>query len=208
MQHLGLFPLGIVLFPESAITMHIFEERYKNLIIDSLENNHDFGINLSITSVIQKIGCTASVIEVLKHYSDGNMDIVVKGGKRFNLVNYKVGKRLYYEGDVEFFEDSDAYPDGNLVEKCIKIYNEIAEQIKSLKMDKVDLNKFFTRQPSFYFAQKSGLTNEQKYRLLETKSENLRLRYLLEHLKKIEPMLKENEYINMITKNDGYTKTF
>ncbi|HCN36557.1 MAG TPA: hypothetical protein DIS94_02440, partial [Bacteroidetes bacterium] len=41
-----LFPLNIVLFPDSKIPLFIFEERYKILINDAIKNDTDFGINL------------------------------------------------------------------------------------------------------------------------------------------------------------------
>jgi Lon protease-like protein len=202
---IGLFPLSLVLFPESAIQLHVFEERYKNLINDCLADNSEFGINVILFAKIQDVGCTAKVVEVLKRYADGKMDILVRGIRRYNLISKKVSDREYLIGKVDFLDDKTEYPNSALIEECIIYYNRIAEEVKSLRLEKIDNSMFFSMTPSFFFAQKAGLSNEQKYYLLQQQSENERLRFLLDHLKKIEPFLKESEYLSTIIKNDGYT---
>jgi Lon protease-like protein len=202
---IGLFPLSLVLFPESAIQLHIFEERYKNLINDCLADNSEFGINVILFAKIQDVGCTAKVVEVLKRYADGKMDILVRGIRRYNLISKKVSDREYLIGKVDFLDDKTEYPNSSLIEECIIYYNRIAEEVKSLRLENIDNSMFFSMTPSFFFAQKAGLSNEQKYYLLQQQSENERLRFLLDHLKKIEPFLKESEYLSTIIKNDGYT---
>jgi len=208
MNSIGLFPLGVVLFPESSIQLHIFEDRYKNLINDCMNNNIVFGVNLTISSKIQNVGCTARVTKLLHKYPDGSMDIIVKGISRYHLIDYKRGIRQYLTGDIQYDEDNREYPKSDLLNGCIEIYNMIADEVKSMKIDKIDTNQLFTKTPSYFIAQKAGLTSEQKYKLLESDSENDRLKYLLDHLKRIEPVLRESEYINQIIKYDGYLKEF
>ena len=48
------------------------------------------------------------------------------------------------------------------------------------------------------------MTLAQRQQLLEMTSENGRLRFVLNHLRKIKPMLREAEFVQMIIKNDGY----
>ena len=203
---LAIFPLNIVLFPESIIRLHIFEERYKNLINDCMANNTTFGVVPIVSSKFQKIGCNAKISEILKRYEDGRLDILIQGEQRFNLIDYMISDRLYYEANINFFDNSEEYPNFNLIEECLEIYNLIAEEIQSLNIEKIDAHKLITKVPSFLFAQKSGLTLEQKYKVLEMNSENERLKYILEHLEKMEPYLRETEYVNRIIKNDGYVK--
>ena len=204
---IGIFPLGMVLFPESIVKLHIFEERYKYLISDCIEAKSEFGLSPIISSKIQNVGCTASIIDIVKRYDNGKLDILIKGNIRYNLVDYKIGDRLYYEADIILFREEDGYPETELIVGCLNIYNQISEEIKSLQIEKIDINKLISKVPSFIFAQKSGLTMEQKYFVLQLTSENDRLEYIFNHLIKMEPYLKENEYISKIIQNDGYSKS-
>ena len=44
MSELGLFPLGIVLLPTEQIPLHIFEDRYQELIGECLALEREFGL--------------------------------------------------------------------------------------------------------------------------------------------------------------------
>jgi Lon protease-like protein len=83
---LPLFPLGLVLVPGELLPLHIFEERYKRLIADCRETGGPFGIVLSREEGLAVVGCTARVGAVLEEFSDGRLNIVVRGGERFRLV--------------------------------------------------------------------------------------------------------------------------
>lgn len=86
---LPLFPLGLVLVPGELLALHIFEERYKRLIADSRETGGPFGIVLSREEGLAVLGCTARVGAVLEEFSDGRLNIVVRGGERFRLVELR-----------------------------------------------------------------------------------------------------------------------
>ena len=76
---LPLFPLEVVLFPRADLALHIFEDRYKELIADCLEHQWEFGVVLLQENSLANIGCTAAISEVARKYDDGRMDIVVRG---------------------------------------------------------------------------------------------------------------------------------
>ncbi|MDX9790951.1 MAG: hypothetical protein RBT61_09000, partial [Candidatus Kapabacteria bacterium] len=61
MIKIGLFPLNMVMFPESSYPLHIFEERYKALIQECYSNGMEFGINLISSNGINQIGCSVMV---------------------------------------------------------------------------------------------------------------------------------------------------
>lgn len=205
---LGIFPLGLVIFPESVIQLHIFEQKYKNLINDCLDKDSQFGVNIILASKIQKVGCLVKIVEILKRYPDDKMDILVRGISKYLITSQKVSNREYLEANVEFLEDKPEYPDSTMIEDCVNLYNSIAKEIKSLKLDTIDSSIFFTLSPSYFFAQKAGLTNEQKYYLLQLNSEKDRLKFIYDHLSQIEPYLRETEIIERIIKSDGYGKAF
>lgn len=204
MNKIGLFPLGIVLFPESALPLHIFEERYKLLINHCLTSGNVFGINLISSQKMYEIGCTAKIADVMKIYDDKKMDILISGHRRYKLNNFTDGEQPYFIGDIDYFEDIAETPDLELIEDCVDLYNLIVENIKSVKIEPIVANHLTTNKPSFLIAQKAGLTAIQKQELLEMDSENRRLNSLRDHLRKLLPMIKEAETISKIIKNDGY----
>lgn len=204
---IGIFPLGLVIFPESVIQLHIFEQKYKNLINDCINRDSQFGVNIVLASKIQKVGCTAKIVEILKKYPDGKMDILVRGISKYLIINQRVGNRDYLEADIEYLEDKPGYPDSGMIDDCVNLYNSIAKEIKSLNLDTIDSSIFFSLSPSYFFAQKAGLTNEQKYYLLQLNSEKDRLKFIYDHLSQIEPYLRETEIIDRIIKSDGYGRT-
>jgi Lon protease-like protein len=204
MIKVGLFPLNLILFPESVYPLHIFEDRYKQLINDCFSGQVEFGINYINSKGINEIGCTALVSQIVKKYTDGKMDIVVQGVSRYRLLNLNEGEKLYYVAEIEPFADDDFGIDQKLLDEAARLFNKIADGITSLKIDKIDPKKINVSYPSFLIAQKAGLTPEQKQSLLAIRSENLRLETLTKHLRKIQPLIKKAEVISNIVKNDGY----
>jgi Lon protease-like protein len=204
MDNIGLFPLGIVLFPESEYPIHVFEEKYKKLVHSSMKSNIVFGINQISTSKFFEVGCTALVSKVIHRYEDGKLDIVVKGYNRYIVKNINDAVDSLWTADIEYLDDFPELIDIYLLTKCVDYYNNIADTIKSVKIPKLIANQLKTPRPSFLIAQKSGLSSEEKQDLLEVRSENKRLHYLYNHLKSIMPLLEEAEYVSKIIKNDGY----
>ena len=206
MAELGLFPLGIVLFPESAYPLHIFEERYKLLINNCIKNDVEFGICYLNSKGMSHIGCSAVVSDVIKKYPDGRMDILIAGVKRFRILNFSDGKTPYYSATIEYFEDDDNEYDLIKLYECTDLFNQIADNIKSVKVDPIIVEELKVTKPSFFISQKSGMSPEQRQAILEMRNENQRLIYIIRHLKRLFPVVKEAEFISEMIKNDGYLK--
>jgi Lon protease-like protein len=94
-EKLPLFPLGTVLYPGLLLPLHIFEERYRQLMRDLLERPQPrrFGViairkgretGVDGVSALYEVGCLATVRQVVQH-TDGTFDIVVVGASRFRL---------------------------------------------------------------------------------------------------------------------------
>ena len=83
-----LFPLEVVLFPGQPLPLHIFEERYKVMIRECLaaKEQREFGVVLAKPNGIAQVGCTAEVVELVRSYADGRMDIVSAGRRRFEVL--------------------------------------------------------------------------------------------------------------------------
>ncbi|MBM2813776.1 MAG: peptidase lon domain protein [Ignavibacteria bacterium] len=208
MDTLGLFPLGIVLFPESVLPLHIFEDRYKVLIKECIDSGKIFGINLIESSKLHNIGCSAEVAELFQVFDDGKMDILVRGLKRFKVKHFTESTYGYFIGKVEYFQDADDEIEEYVLMDCIEKYNIIVDNLVDLKIEKLDILNIKTKMPSFLIAQKAGLALLQKQTLLEIHSENKRLLFLQDHLTKILPMVREAEHVSKIVRNDGYYNPF
>ena len=128
---LPLFPLQLVAFPGSAIPLHIFEERYKEMVGEAEARSSEFGIVLAKEEGIANAGCTVVVEQVLRRYPDGRFDLIARGQRRFEIVSLDQEKD-YLRGEVEYFFDEDASPaDAGLrqlaIEQLAKIHRALEE---------------------------------------------------------------------------------
>lgn len=99
-----LFPLGIVLLPQEAVPLHIFEPRYRTMIGQCLESDTEFGLVWLGDGGLRDVGCCAHVEQVLEQFEDGRMNIVVRGTHPFQLLR-RIEDLDYPAGDVELLED-------------------------------------------------------------------------------------------------------
>src|SRR5580700_5409186 len=124
---LPLFPLQVVLFPRTALPLHIFEERYKRMIEDVLRGKSEFGVVLAGEKGIVNTGCTATVEKVVKKYPDGRMDLLTLGRRRFEIIMLN-DEKPYLRGAVEFFDDEESEPITPEVRtRVMDAYNEVRE---------------------------------------------------------------------------------
>ena len=124
---LPLFPLRVVVFPRTPLPLHIFEERYKEMVGDAVRGNSEFGIVLAKEDGIVNAGCTVVVEKVVKTYPDGRMDILTRGIRRFEIVGLNEDK-AYLRGEVEFFDDDDPGPaPTEMQEKALVQYRGLLE---------------------------------------------------------------------------------
>ena len=103
---LPLFPLQVVLLPGSQLPLHIFEDRYKEMIGEVLRDKLEFGVVLASEKGIVNTGCTATVDRVLREYPDGRLDILTRGRRRFEVLLLN-DERSFLRGAVEFFDDDE-----------------------------------------------------------------------------------------------------
>jgi ATP-dependent Lon protease len=206
-----LFPLGVVLFPTSRVPLHIFEERYKKLIEDSLKKHSTFGINYVEEDKLHSIGCTAQIADVIKRYPDGKLDVITEGVRRYEIVKFEQGpeNELSY-ATVRWIEDVPEERDKHLADEAITLFNELCDIAYKGTIDALDASlwKSSDKLPSFAIAQKSGLEADQRQALLSITSENERLGILKNFLSQLLPRVKEIETINDLIRNDGYIVTW
>lgn len=105
-QLIPLFPLSLVLLPAMPLPLHIFEERYKEMMGDIIAEEGEFGVVLAKEGGIVNIGCTATVVNVLRKYPDGRMDLLAAGQRRFTIESLDEDKS-YLRARVSYFDDED-----------------------------------------------------------------------------------------------------
>jgi Lon protease-like protein len=106
-MRIALFPLNTVLFPGAALPLHIFEERYREMVGECLTEDKVFGVVRADGEQMSIVGCTAKVVRVVQRYDDGRMDILCEGGQRFEIEALDESRK-FLQADVEFFEDEGA----------------------------------------------------------------------------------------------------
>lgn len=203
MNTIGLFPLGIVLFPGSSLPLHIFEPRYKELIGLCIRQHSAFGVNFVDSAKLCEVGCTAVISDVLERYPDGRLDVVITGERRYRLERFAEDKASYFTGEVDYLADEPEAVRFELIAECVEYYNKIIRSV--FEKAAVGIAEIAAKNyPSYFLAEKSGLSLPQKQFLLESRSESHRLQTLLFHLRQSLPHVREAERIRAIIESDGY----
>jgi Lon protease-like protein len=126
LSDIPLFPLNVVLMPGTPLPLHIFEERYKQMVNECLESETEFGMILADEGGTRRVGCTAKIVELLQRYDDGRMLILVEGSRRFELKNIFTGKP-YYVGEIEYLEDGPEEDVSGVAEECVALLERVVE---------------------------------------------------------------------------------
>jgi Lon protease-like protein len=121
-----LFPLDLVLFPGAALQLHIFEDRYKEMIGECLQCQGEFGMVRARREGLAIIGCTATIVTVMHRYSDGRLDILCRGERRFEIESLLEG-RSFLEAEVDFLPDQEPFSTRRDREQCAALHLEMME---------------------------------------------------------------------------------
>ncbi|WP_022835430.1 LON peptidase substrate-binding domain-containing protein [Salisaeta longa] len=204
-QSLPLFPLGLVLYPNEQLPLHIFENRYKALTKYCLDHDVPFGIVL-YEDALASVGTTARIERVLNRYDDGRLDLMVQGEQRFRIQEV-YDRKSYYTADVTLFGDeAPIEAEGHdLQERVITQHMKLLElagrTVRPSLYQNVDTL-------SFVLAQNGGLDNEQKQEVLELTSEQERLAYLSRHFASLIPRVEQQEDVQRRIRSNGHFKDF
>ena len=200
---LPLFPLQSIFFPGETVPLHVFEERYKQLINDCREEAITFGIPVFINNKME-YGVEVQLVEVVNTYENGEMDVVCVARQVFKLLAFDnmMENKLYAGGIVKLIE----YDFEASEEKKRTIINGIQQlyAIMEVPYQALNINEF----NSFTVAHKIGLSFDQEYQLLQIPKENDRLNFLGMHLTSTITVLSEVERAKKIIELNGHFKNF
>ncbi len=121
---LPIFPLDLVLFPATPLPLHIFEPRYKEMIGECLSSHEPFGVVRAKDQALAEIGCTAEVLEVVKKYEDGRMDIMAEGRRRFRILEVNE-ERSFLRAEVTYLDDEASAASGEQRRKLLEVHKEL-----------------------------------------------------------------------------------
>ncbi len=175
LEELPLFPLDAVIFPYAALQLHIFEERYREMVRKCLEFDLPFGIVLirsssEIGDEPYLVGTVVRITEV-KNYDDGRMDIHVLGERRFRIRELD-DSHSYLVGRVEPVIEHEI-PDTPQATELLSQARLEFENLMRRLFERQDFNVQVVFPPdpvvlSFTMANFVSMNNLEKQRLLET----------------------------------------
>lgn len=172
-ERFRLFPLGLVLLPGETIPLHIFEERYRLMIGECLDEDEEFGVVWMSDDGLKDVGCAAEITEVLERMDDGRLNILARGSKPFRLLRRRE-EMPYPAGDIEPLEDGAEYLDDDLAASARESYADLVDRATDERPDPDALASM----DAFGMAATIDFRPEDKQRLLELRSEDERLRAL------------------------------
>lgn len=198
-----IFPLGIVVYPNEKLNLHIFEERYKQLVNICFSEQKPFGIPTVINDKISDTGTLVTVMEIVKTYDDGRMDIRTEGGSVFKILEVvkTIPDRLYSGAIVNYPPNNE----GRNITMMRKVVDDIRELHRLLNISK-DFKKNDDELVSYDVAHHAGLSLQEEYELLGLMYESQRLEYLKRHLKKIIPVINGAESLKERVHLNGHFK--
>lgn len=200
---LPLFPLQSVFFPGEKVPLHIFEERYKQLINDCRANAITFGIPVYINDSIA-YGTEVQLVEVVNTYESGAMDVICVARQVFKVLTFdnEMEGKQYAGGVVQFLDNIN---DGSKEEK-VKVLNKIEElyNIMDVPFSQIPVEKF----NSYVLAHKMGLSYEQEFQLLQMEKESERLSFIKSHLLGTIQVLNEVNRTKELIDMNGHFKNF
>jgi Lon protease-like protein len=182
---LPLFPLDVVLLPGTPLPLHIFEPRYKEMIGECLAEKKPFGILRAQGESVAEIGCTAEILEVLKRYPDGKLDISTIGRRRFEVLEVN-NARSFLQAEVQFLEDEPSTPNKESIERALALHRQILEAIGEEQDVQAD-----APQLSYMLAGALPIDLDFKQSLLAVRSEGERIEGLVEFYEAILPKIRK-----------------
>ena len=186
-KKLAVFPLSnFIIFPKTTVPLNIFEQRYVEMINDSMSSNKLLGMiqpkilnnKDNLEPQLHQIGCMGKITS-FKETDDGRFLIELKGMIRFEILKEIKSNKKYREYEIDFqnyYEDLDdkkenlKFSDLELIFKDLKTLFEKKGFIINWKgLEKQSLDETINA-----LAMASPFTLEEKQVLLEAKNLEMR----------------------------------
>jgi Lon protease-like protein len=196
-----LFPLDVVLFPSMPLPLHIFEPRYKKMTTLCLNSKLDFGVIYSSEKSPASIGCTAAILQLLKEYPDGRMDILTQGRALFRVASL-LDEKEYHEAIVEYLPEDVTPQNPGEESQLLDLFNQCHNAIfgqawnSSARDDSCSL--------AYQIAARLPLALDEKQGLLEMREESGRRNFLFNRMTQLLPSLLQRQRIRKSAGGNGH----
>src|SRR3954470_20174774 len=164
-----LFPLGLVMLPGELVPLHIFEDRYKQMIGECLGEDREFGVLWLVADELKEVGCAARIARVLERFDDGRMNILAEGTTPFRMER-RIGDMAYPAGDVVLL-DYEPDADDEALERARTSYADLVEEVTDSRPEPETLSAL----GAYGMAATVDINPAAKQALLELRSEPARL---------------------------------
>jgi Lon protease-like protein len=200
-DRIPLFPLDVVLLPGADLPLHIFEPRYREMVRKCIDEKSEFGMLLALQKGIVHVGCTAEIIEVVKRYPDGRMDILTVGRTPFRVVQLYTENPLL-EGEVDYLEDRENRTDPRTRRELVELY----EACHTLIFDDYpkNLGGGAPENLSYIVAGTLPMDLLWKQQILELRCEADRQERLVAYLREWAPHLQKSEAMRQRAGGNGH----
>lgn len=197
-----IFPLEIVVFPGEKLNLHIFEERYKQLIKECIATQKPFGIPAVIDKKISETGTIVYIEKIVKQYDDGGMDITTRGGGLFRILEFipTIPDKLFGGAIATILENTEN-PIPHIIKKILSPLRELHQLLEVEKKFEDEENL-----TSYQIAHHAGMDIRQEYELLTLLREDQRLEYIKRHLAQVVPILSTMEDLKKRIQLNGHFK--
>jgi ATP-dependent Lon protease len=200
-ERIPLFPLNVVLLPGAELPLHIFEPRYREMVRNCLEEKSEFGMLLALPKGVARVGCTAEILEVVKGYQDGRMDILAVGRVPFRVVELFTESPLM-EGQVDYLEDRELPVNPRVQRELVELF----EACHTLIFDDYPKNLEGASPDDLSHLVASALPMDLlwKQQILELRSESDRQERLVAYLREWAPHLQKKEAMRQRAGGNGH----
>ena len=200
MAVIPLFPLNAVLFPHMPMALHIFEDRYRAMMHDCLDQGMTFGViairegrEVGPSAEPYHVG-TLAQLRAADPLPDGRYNIVVVGASRFHVET--LSRELpYLTGNVSYLLDAPASAGGSSL--AVRLTERFRDYVKILSALQRDAERTDVELPddpellSYLVAAALQVSVAERQRLLEIDSTDERMEACLTILRR-ERILLEN----------------
>lgn len=193
LEELPIFPLSTVLFPGAILPLHIFEDRYKQMMRHAIDHDGMFGLSYRNDAAVGQdtlpeigsVGCVAKINAVVP-LTDGRMNVISTGLVRYKVIGLQQSTPFITARIEALSDDLEPGDDLNrLFHDIARLFKEFMEAANALDELNGPFNQDFPEEPEGFSLVVSSflpIDNDAKQALLEMTSTKLRLTRLRPHM--------------------------
>lgn len=170
------------------------------MIGECLEHKQSFGVLRAKEGEVAEIGCTADILNVVKKYDDGQMDIITQGRQRFEVMQIHP-ERSFLQAEVFYLRDDPGTATPEETSRAMELHGEIMKLAGSEPESVAEVN---AQQLSFHLAGSLPLDLDFKQSLLGMKSEPERLHAVISFFENILPNVRRTLHVRRKAGGNGH----